>query len=182
MCWSDLTFEDLTSFNGRTGGWGRIFPTAERAEESATPCLRGSFLSQRLGEGRSDVKPTAQWSPQGSQPAELLWSVSGPKEGVSLCIPTLHFKPTKRKREEKTYSDREREKRQVLDILSHSSNSACRWFRILVACLLKRQQQQSAAPWATKQHLLGIVQLAPHGDRPRKGGSNPTCLTPYLVG
>lgn len=180
MCWSDLTFEDLTSFNGRTGGWGRIFPTVETAEESATPCLRGSFLSQRLVVGRSDVDLQPSGRHSGLSPLSHYEVSLGLKRG--LCIPTLHFKPTKRKREEKTYSDREREKRQVLDILSHSSNSACRWFRILVACLLKRQQQQSAAPWATKQHLLRIVPLAPHGDMPRKGGSNPTCLTPYLVG
>ena len=36
-------------------------------------CFWGRFLSQRLGEGHSDTKPTASWSPHSSQPAEPLW-------------------------------------------------------------------------------------------------------------
>ena len=41
-----------------------------------------------------------------------------------------------------------------------------------------RQQQHSAALWATKQPSLGTALLAPHGDGARKCGLNKTCLTP----
>ena len=85
MCWSDLTFEDLTSFNGRTGGWGRISPTAEKAEESATPCLRGSFLSQRLVVGRSDVDLQPSGRHSGLSPLSHYEVSLGLKRG--LCIP-----------------------------------------------------------------------------------------------
>ena len=44
-----------------------------------------------------------------------------------------------------------------------------------------RQQQHSAALWATKQPSSGTALLAPQGDGPRKGGLNEACLTPTLL-
>ena len=63
--------------------------------------------------------------------------------------------------------------------MTSSLNSACRRLscngRLSVDL---RQQQHSAALWATKQPSLGTALLAPHGDGPRKGGLNKACLTP----
>ena len=77
-----------------------------------------------------------------------------------------------------------RRKRQVLDGTgSRSLNSACR----RLSCIGRfsvdlRQQQHSAALWATKQPSLGTALLAPHGDGPTKGGLNKAFLTPpWLV-
>ena len=73
-----------------------------------------------------------------------------------------------------------RRKRQVLDgIGSHSLNSACRQLSCIGRLSVDlRQQQHSAALWATKQPSLGTALLAPHGDKPREGGLNKACLTP----
>ena len=72
------------------------------------------------------------------------------------------------------------EKRQVLDGTgSRSLNSACRRLsRINRLSVDRRQQQHSAALWATKQPSLGTALPAPHGDGPRKGGLKNTCPTP----
>ena len=45
-----------------------------------------------------------------------------------------------------------------------------------------RQQHHSAASCTTKQPSLGIALLAPHGERPRKGGLNKACFLTYPVG
>ena len=72
-----------------------------------------------------------------------------------------------------------RQKRQVLNGTgSHNLNSACR----LLSCVGRlpvdlRQQQHSAALWATKQPSLGTALLALYGDGPRKGGLNKDRLT-----
>ena len=72
-----------------------------------------------------------------------------------------------------------RRKRQVLDGTgSRSLNSVCR--RLSCTDRLSvdlRQQQHSAALWATKQPSLGTALLAPHEDGPREGGLNKACLT-----
>ena len=61
---------------------------------------------------------------------------------------------------------------------SRSLNSACRRLSCIGRLSVDlRQQQHSAALWATKQPSLGTVLLAPHGDRSRKGGLNKACLT-----
>ena len=72
-----------------------------------------------------------------------------------------------------------RPKRQVQDGTgSHSLNSACRWLSSIGRLSFDlRQQQHSAALWATKQLSLGTALLAPHGDRPGEGGLNKACLT-----
>ena len=72
-----------------------------------------------------------------------------------------------------------RRKRLVLDGTgSRSLNSA----RGRLSCIRRlsvdlRQQQHSAALWATKQSSLGTALPAPHGDGPRKGGVSKACLT-----
>ena len=73
-----------------------------------------------------------------------------------------------------------RRKRQVLDGTgSRSLNSACRRLSCIGRLSVDlRQQQHSAALWATKQPSLGTALLAPHGDEPRNGGLNKACLTP----
>ena len=71
-----------------------------------------------------------------------------------------------------------RRRRQVLDgTESRSLHSACR----RLSCIGRwsvdpRQQQHSAALWATKQPSLGTALPAPHGDGPSKGGLNRACL------
>ena len=72
-----------------------------------------------------------------------------------------------------------RRKRQVLDGTgSRRLNSACRRLscngRLSVDL---RQQQHSAALWATKQPFVGTALLGLHGDGPRKSGLNKACLT-----
>ena len=71
-------------------------------------------------------------------------------------------------------------KRQVLDSTGiRSLTSACRRLSCIGRLSVDlRQQQHSAALWATKQPSLGTALLAPHGDGPRKGGLNKVCLTP----
>ena len=73
-----------------------------------------------------------------------------------------------------------RRKRQVLDGAgSRSLNSTCRRLSCIGRLSVDlRQQQHSAALWATKQPSLGTALLAPHGDGPRKGGLNKARLTP----
>ena len=73
-----------------------------------------------------------------------------------------------------------RQKRQVLNGTGNRSlNSACgRHSCIGRLSIDRRQQQHSAALWATKQSSLGIALLAPHGDGFRKDGLNKACLTP----
>ena len=73
-----------------------------------------------------------------------------------------------------------RQKQQVLDGTgSHSLNSACGWLSCIGRLSVElRQQQHSAVLWATKQPSLGTALLAPHADRPRKGGLNKARLTP----
>ena len=71
------------------------------------------------------------------------------------------------------------QKRQVLNGTgSCSLNSACRWLSCN-GCSSGdlRQQQHSAALWATKQPSLGTALLAPHGDGSKKDGLNKACLT-----
>ena len=73
-----------------------------------------------------------------------------------------------------------RRKRQILGGTgSRSLNSACRRRLSCIGRLFVdlRQQQHSAALWATKQPSLEKALLAPHGDGPRKGGLNKACLT-----
>ena len=72
-----------------------------------------------------------------------------------------------------------RRKRQVLDGTgSRSLNTACRRRSCIGRLSVElRQQQHSAALWATKQPSLGTALLAPHGDGPRKGGLNKAYLT-----
>ena len=69
-------------------------------------------------------------------------------------------------------------KQQVLGgIGSRSPNSACRRLSFIGHLSVDlRQQQHSAALWATKQPSLGTALLAPHGDGPKKGGLNKACL------
>ena len=69
-------------------------------------------------------------------------------------------------------------KQQVLGgIGSHNPNCACRRLSCIGRLSVDlRQQQHSAALWATKQPSLGTALLAPHGDGPRKGGLNKACL------
>ena len=76
------------------------------------PCLRGRFffLSQWLGEGYSDVKPTAWKSPQPSQPAEPLRKDPRPKEWDQLARSDFHYKTTQRRREEEKKSPTATEK------------------------------------------------------------------------
>ena len=71
-----------------------------------------------------------------------------------------------------------RRKGQVLDGTgSRSLNSACRRLSCVGRLSVDlRQQQHSAALWATKQPSLGTALLAPHGDGPRKSGLNKACL------
>ena len=71
-----------------------------------------------------------------------------------------------------------RRKRQVLDGTgSLSLSSTCRRLRCIGGLSDDlRQQQHSAALWATKQPSLGRALLAPHGDGPRKGSLNKACL------
>ena len=70
-------------------------------------------------------------------------------------------------------------KRQVLDGTgSRSLKSACRRLSCTGRSSVDlRQQQHSAALWATKQPSLETALLAPHGDGPREGGLNKACLT-----
>ena len=70
-------------------------------------------------------------------------------------------------------------KQQVLGgIGSRSPNSACRRLSFIGHLSVDlRQQQHSAALWATKQPSLGTALLALYGDGPRKGGLNKACLT-----
>ena len=72
-----------------------------------------------------------------------------------------------------------RRKRQVQDGTgSRSLNSACKRLSCIGHLSVDlRQQQRSAALWATKQPSLGTALLAPHGDGPTKGGLNKACLT-----
>ena len=61
---------------------------------------------------------------------------------------------------------------------SCSLNSACRWLSCIGRLSVDlRQQQHSAALWATKQPSLGTALLAKHGDGAREGGPNKACLT-----
>ena len=64
-----------------------------------------------------------------------------------------------------------RRKGQVLDGTgSRSLNSACRRLSCVGRLSVDlRQQQHSAALWATKQFSLETALLAPHGDGPTKG-------------
>ena len=74
-----------------------------------------------------------------------------------------------------------RRKRRVLDGTgSRSLNSACRRLSCIgrLSLVDLRQQQHSAAYWATKQPSLGTTLLAPHGDGSREGGLNKAYLTP----
>ena len=75
---------------------------------------------------------------------------------------------------------KKRRKRQVLDGTgSRSLNSVCRRLSCIGRLSVDlRQQQHSAALWATKQPSLGTALLALHGYGPRKGGLNNACLTP----
>ena len=68
------------------------------------------FLSQSLGEGYSDVKPTAWKSPQPSQPAEPLMKDPRRKEWDQLARSDLHYKTTQRRREEEEKSPAATEK------------------------------------------------------------------------
>ena len=68
------------------------------------------FLSQWLGEGYSDVKPTAWKSPQPSQPAEPLRKDPRPKEWDQLARSDFHYKTTQRRREEEKKSPTATEK------------------------------------------------------------------------
>ena len=65
-----------------------------------------------------------------------------------------------------------RRKRQVLDGTGRRLSCIGRFSVDL------RQQQHSAALWATKQPSLGTALLAPHGDGHGKGDLNIACLTP----
>ena len=76
-------------------------------------CSRASgegFLSQWLGEGYSDIKPTAWKSPQPSQPAEPLRKDPRPKEWDQLARSDFHYKTTQRRREEEKKSPTATEK------------------------------------------------------------------------
>ena len=58
------------------------------------------------------------------------------------------------------------------------STCACGWLGCIGHLSVDlRQQQHLAALWATKQPSLGTALLAPHRDKPRKGGLNKACLT-----
>ena len=78
---------------------------------------------------------------------------------------------------------KKRRKRQILDGTgSRSLNSACKRLTCIGRLSVNlRQQQHSAALWATKQPSLGTAVLAPHGDRPRKGCLNKACLIPIWL-
>jgi len=68
------------------------------------------FLSQWLGEGYSDVKPTAWKSLQPSQLAEPLRKEPRPKEWDQLARSEFHYKTTQRRREEEKKSPTATEK------------------------------------------------------------------------
>ena len=71
-----------------------------------------------------------------------------------------------------------RRKRQVLDGTGRRSLNSARSLSCIGRLSVDlRQQQHSAALWATKQPSLGTALPAPHGDGPRKGGLNKACLT-----
>ena len=67
-------------------------------------------MSQWLGEGYSDVKPTAWKSLQPSQPAEPLRKDPRPKEWDQLARSDFHYKTTQRRREEEKKSPTATEK------------------------------------------------------------------------
>ena len=75
-------------------------------------------------------------------------------------------------------------KRQVLDDTgSRSLHSACRRLSCIGSMSVDwRQQQHSAALWATKQPSLWRALLAPPGDGLRKGGLNKAYFTPTWFG
>ena len=78
----------------------------------------------------------------------------------------------------KSYSDEEEAKTTGTRWTGNRSlNSACRRLSCIGRLSVDlRQQQHSAALWATKQPSLGTALFAPRGDGPRKGGLNKACL------
>ena len=109
--------------------------------------LSGRFLSQRLGEGHSDRKPTASWSPQPSQPAEPLWRDPQHKEWNWCARADVHYKRLVQAGRKGPAAMEKRRKRQVLDGTgSRSLNFACRRLSCIGRLSVDlRQQHHSAA-------------------------------------
>ena len=173
----------------------RFLLTCPKTAPSEQQCIHGKTALSSLGwqqvweKDNSDLKPTSARCAGQTRRVKTLgpWTCLSsqepcPSNGSTDPVPpwkVLEPEAMKRTLQQKSCSFVEkRRKRQVLDgTESRSLNSA--WRRL--SCISHssvdlRQQQHSAALWATKQPSLGTTLLAPHGDEPRNGGLNKACL------